>query len=150
MTIKTTESARYKSDNPWLVFEGTSPDEIRAKIIATFGMTDVDDSLSLFDVTMNAQRIATRQSEIQGTLGGTTLKVESSRNGAPSPTGSASAAAPAAEPETNPLLAKVEEQTGVAALQRLWAENKAAFDADADLMAAYKAKGKALQSAGAA
>jgi transcription elongation factor len=159
VTIKTPESKRYAADNPWFVFEGTDPDTIREKILATFGI-EADASLSLFDVTMNAQRIASRQGEIQNSLGGTTLNVE--KTGSAQPTGSTESASatgadtpawedkPAEEPTVNPLFAKVESQTGVAALQRLWAENKAAFDADADLFAAYKSKGKALQDAGAA
>lgn len=44
------------------------------------------------------------------------------------------------------MLDTVNAQTSVKDLQKVWAENKALFE-DADLMAAYKTKGKALQAA---
>lgn len=146
MTVKVPESKRYANDNPWLVFEGSDAATVRQNVLDAFGMT-ADASLSLFDVLLNAQQIATKTGGTARSLGGTVIGNEAA---APS-TESASVAdeaAPAEEPQgPHPLLAQIEAQTSVADLQDLWARNKAAFDADADLMAAYKARGKGLQAA---
>lgn len=143
MTIKVPESKRYASDNPWFTFRGSDLDLIRAQVIKSLGLdAEEQQGLSLFEVVLNAQRKATNVGSAAQQMGGTVLKVEKS-SGAES--ASVAESAPAAEPEgPHPLFAKIEEQTDVAALQRLWAENKAAFDADAALMDAYKVKGKAL------
>ncbi|WP_405056951.1 hypothetical protein OG474_29955 [Kribbella sp. NBC_01505] len=58
--------------------------------------------------------------------------------------------AKSAEPEVDPrrvVLDTIESVTSVKDLHRLWSENKAMFEANPDVMAAYKVRGKALQVA---
>ena len=63
--------------------------------------------------------------------------------------GAAAAAASSAPPAEHPVVAQINACKDVDALKKIWAENQAAF-ANKDVEAAYKAKGKALTSAGAA
>lgn len=145
VSIKTPESEKFAANGPWLTFEGTSPASIKASLIETFGLAAEDKDLDLYSVVMNAQTIATKQGKVQGALGGTVLP-----NGGKSAStdGASATEAPAetapAEPEANPLLAEIEACTDRAALVRLYGTAKATFDADPDLLAAWKAKGKAL------
>lgn len=140
-------------DAPWIVFHGT-PAEVREDIIAAFawdGETVTD--LNLHEVTLKAQEAIQGAGNVANTLGG---KVLSDGGGQPqgvwSQAGSgASAQAEGAEeqPPADPtawLKVEIEKSTGIAALQRLWADNKAAFSEHPELMDAYKAKGKALSA----
>lgn len=142
MTIKVPESKRYASDNPWITFRASDASTMKAHVVATFGL-DAEEAvgLTLFDVVLNAQKIATKVGGVSTSMGGTIIST--------TPAGSSDRAsvadAPAAEPEgPHPLLAEIEAQTSVPDLQNLWARNKAAFDADEALMDAYKAKGRSL------
>lgn len=135
VTIKTGKGY----EDTWITFRG-SPKQIREDICATFGMecANVAD-LSLFDVVVNATTIAHGTSTVASKLGGTVVsnkaKAEEPKEEQP------------AEPEANPILAQIEACADTDALRRLWAENQAAFS-DAAVMAAWKAKGKALKAAG--
>lgn len=134
-------------EETWAVFDGTT-ESVKANIVSYFDMSSESVAdLSLSDIVVNATAIAHNQGNIVKTLGGTVISAKTASKMTEGET-----AAPAAEPEPegpHPLVAQVEAQESVATLQRLWAENKAAFDALPDLMAAYRAKGKALQEAGA-
>lgn len=149
---------------PWLVFRGADVDGIKAKIAASFGMESASVAeLTLADVISNASKDAVTVYSVSSSMGGTVIgKTAASKTEAKpaeAKAGSHPETSPAWEPPTetaapeaevaNPLLARIEDQTTVSALQKLWGANKATFDADAALMDAYKVKGKALQAAGA-
>lgn len=147
-TIKFPESARYKSDNPWLVFEG-AVSTVREQIIEAFGMTDAEE-LTLFDLVTNAQAQATAVGNAASGLGGKVLASGSSAWSEAK--GGAAAPAAEAKPEKtrkDELLAEIPTFTDIEKLKRLWAENQSEFE-DAELMAAWSAKGKALKEAAAA
>lgn len=141
-------------EEPWLVFHGLAR-EVREDIIAAFGFDgeSVAD-LTLAELVVNAKQAAHGTGRVASQLGGRVISQGQAKPAAPTEEDAWSKAeqepAAPAEPEVNPLYAEIEKQPSVAALQRLWAENKDAFTAEPELMVAYKVKGKALSSAGAA
>ena len=150
VTLKFPESARYKADNPWMVFHG-SPASIREDIIASFGMDADGGGLTLPELVQEAQTIVTAMANAASGLGGRVLSEGRGKGSAWSQAQSGQRAEKApeksdAELEAERLLGEVEKVTSVADLQQLWARNQEAFKADA-LMAAYKARGKALSAA---
>lgn len=145
VSIKTPESEKFAANGPWLTFEGSSPTGIKAALIESFGLSEDDNSLDLYSVVLNAQTIATTQGRLQGSLQGTVLSGKSASTGSASATSAPAESAPAEpEPEANPLLAQIEAATDRQALVRLYGAHKAVFDGDADLLAAWKAKGAGL------
>lgn len=147
-TIKFPQSANYKQDNPWLVFESSDPEIIKDLIASSFGIEEKDD-LTLADVVLEAQQQATASGNaVHG------LSAKSFGGGGRAKGASADAFAAArneepaapAEPERDPLYDSIEESEDIPALQTLWSKNRAAFDSDAELFAAWKAKGKALSA----
>lgn len=137
-------------EESWAVFGGT-PQAVRENICAYFNIecASVAD-LSLHELVVQVTKVAHGTSLIANQLGGTPIPDKGAQAPAQE-TAQAATSAPSAAPEPeadpNPLLARIEAQESVQTLQRLWAENQQAFAADADLMAAYKAKGRALQGA---
>lgn len=145
-TVKVPESAKWAGDNPWVVFEGSDPTTVRDLVAEAFGMTDIE-GLTLFDVVCNAEKQAVAAANVINGLGGTVISSGKGGGSAWSRAKGDSSSQPASEPsepEVNPLIAEIEKQTSRADLQKLWAENKAAFDADSSLMDLYRAKGKSL------
>ncbi|AWY07599.1 hypothetical protein SEA_YOSIF_35 [Streptomyces phage Yosif] len=155
-------------EETWAVFKG-STDEIRQDIVDYFGFQrDSVAGLTLSELVVEATSIAHGTGNVAKYLGGTIIGSEpnppaatpaaSSSNEDPwASAGSTSApannwppaAASAPAEDSNPnayILGEIEKQTDVAGLKRLWAENQSFFS-DASVMAAWKAKGKALQSA---
>lgn len=151
VSIKTPESARYKGDNPWFTFEGSSAATVKAMIVDAFDLKDTGE-LSLSDVVMEAQTIASGLSAAKSGLGGRVIGEGKSSGSAFEQARQGAGSAPAndgpseEEVELARLTAAVEAATTVAELQDLWARNQAAFKND-DLMTAYKAKGKLLSAA---
>lgn len=144
VTIKVPESSKWAGDNPWLVFEG-SPKAVREQIIETFGLEDVE-GLTLFDVTLNAQQVATNQGSATQRLGGRVLAQGKPSEGNPqSEAEKPSETPPKADPLAG-LKAAVESAQFRDDLKRLWAENRVVFDDNPDLFAEWKAKGKSLPS----
>lgn len=131
-------------DSTWLVFRG-SVEAVREQIIECFGMTETE-GLTLHELSVEATRLVKATSQVANGLGGRVLKGGSQSAFAQAREGGGSAPAPAKEDEDVPLKGMIEAATSVAALKTLWAENKAAFDADPELFAAWKAKGKSLSS----
>jgi hypothetical protein len=147
-------------DDTWAVFEGTTP-EVRAEIIDYFGMDpETQRGLSLSSIVVNATNVAHGKGLIATALGATI--VEETTNEPAKPTddpwaaasaaqsggpwaGSASVAEPKKEDPNAYILGEIEKQTTVDGLKKLWAANQSFF-ADAAVMAAWKAKGKALQA----
>ncbi|QAX95484.1 hypothetical protein SEA_BARTHOLOMEWSD_34 [Streptomyces phage BartholomewSD] len=151
-------------DDSWVVFEGSTP-EVRAEIIDYFGMDpETQRGLSLSSIVVNATNVAHGKGLIATALGATV--VEETNTAAPAkptedPWAAASAAqssgpwpdsASVAEPKKEDpnayILGEIEKQTTVDGLKKLWAANQSFFS-DAGVMAAWKAKGKALQAAAA-
>ena len=130
-------------DDSWLVFHGESQAAVRALLRDTFGADD--EGLTLHELVLNCTKIAHGGSAVS-TIGTAIPKSDTSAPAGDKPDPWKQAEEQASEPGPNPLIAKVEETETVQALQRVWAENKAEFDADAELMAAYKAHGKKLQA----
>lgn len=148
-TIKFPESARYKADNPWMVFHG-SPASVREDIIEAFGLGEEAQAMTLPELVQEAQTIVTGMANAASGLGGRVLSEGSGKGSAwgQAQSGQRAEKAPeesAEEIEVKRLLAEVETVTSVADLQQLWARNQEAFRNDG-LMAAYKAKGKALSA----
>lgn len=148
-TIKHPESARYKNDNPWIVFEGSEPEAIKALIAETFGL-DVE-GLTLNEVVVNAQQQASAVATAAQGTGGTVVDSgrSSGGNGAWGGVNKGQKAqeqqAPS-EPARDQIFDLIDDCATVDDLQKLWAENQAKFAED-EVMAAYKAKGKALSAA---
>jgi hypothetical protein len=147
-------------DATWAVFRGTTM-EIRADILDFFGMDPATQvGLSLSSVVTNATQIAHGKGLIATALGATV--VEETTEPAKPPTddpwaaasatqsgpwaGSASVAEPTKEDPNAYILGEIEKKTTVQELKKLWAENQSFF-ADPAVMAAWKAKGKALSAA---
>jgi hypothetical protein len=146
-------------DATWAVFRGTTG-EIRADILDFFGMDPATQvGLSLSSVVTNATQIAHGKGLIATALGATIVE-ETTEPAKPTddPWAAASAAqssgpwpgsASVTETKEDPnayILGEIEKQTTVDGLKKLWAGNQSFFS-DAAVMAAWKAKGKALSAA---
>jgi hypothetical protein len=146
-------------DATWAVFRGTTT-EIRADILDFFGMDPATQvGLSLSSVVTNATQIAHGKGLIATALGATVVE-ETSEPAKPTDDpwaaaanvqsgpwpGSASVAEPKKEDPNAYILGEIEKKTSVQELKKLWAENQSFFS-DAAVMAAWKAKGKALSAA---
>jgi hypothetical protein len=144
-------------DATWAVFRGTTG-EIRADILDFFGMDPATQvGLSLSSVVTNATQIAHGKGLIATALGATVVE-ETAEPAKPTddPWAAASAAqssgpwpgsASVTEAKEDPnayILGEIEKQTTVDGLKKLWAGNQSFFS-DPAVMAAWKAKGKALQ-----
>lgn len=135
-------------DAPWIVFHG-SPEEVREDIITAFAWDgETVTGLNVHEVVLKAQEAVQGAGNVANTLGG---KVLSEGGGQPSGVWSQVGSGASAEAEDKPaedptawLKVEIDKATSVAGLQRLWADNKAAFSEHPELMDAYKAKGKSL------
>ncbi|WP_406192303.1 hypothetical protein OH733_05525 [Streptomyces griseus] len=147
-------------EDTWAVFEGSTPD-IRAEIIDYFGMDPAtQQGLSLSSVVVNATQVAHGKGLIATALGATVIEetiaepakpagdpwAAASAQQAPS-AWSSSASVPAlkAEDPNAWILGEIAKKATVDELKKLWAANQSFF-ADAAVMAAWKAKGKALSA----
>jgi hypothetical protein len=145
-------------EETWAVFKG-NPDEVREDIISYFGlMRDSVTELTLSELVVEVTSLAHGKGNIARFLGGTIIPpseagpdpapASSSSNEDPWAAAGATTSAPAAQPAEDPnayILGEIEKQSDVAGLKRLWAENQNFF-ADPAVMAAWKAKGKALSA----
>ncbi|WP_438470809.1 hypothetical protein [Streptomyces asiaticus] len=162
---ETTVTIKYGKghDDTWAVFRGR-PEEIRADILSFFGMDpETQKGLSLSSVVVNATNVAHGKGLIATSLGATVVEetanepakppagdpwaAAANAKSAPRPESASAAGQPTADPNAW-ILGEIEKQTTVQSLKGLWAKNQSFF-ADASVMAAWKAKGKALQAAGA-
>ena len=132
VTIKTGKGY----DDSWYTFRGNVA-QIRKDIIEFFGMDSASVSgLTLNDIAVNATQIAQGKRAAASALGATVIS------------STTETAQPKQEekpqPEANPIFEMIENATSVEDLKRLWAENQNTF-ADPTIMAAWKARGRALQ-----
>ncbi|MFD7259304.1 hypothetical protein [Streptomyces sp. NPDC059874] len=147
-------------DDSWVVFEGATQ-EIRADVLDYFGMDpESQRGLSLSSIVVNATNLAHGKGLIATRLGATVVEETNTAPATPtndpwavaastqpaSRASSASVADSKAEDPNAYILGEIEKKTTVQELKKLWAENQSFF-ADPAVMAAWKAKGKALQAA---
>jgi hypothetical protein len=144
-------------DDTWAVFHGTL-DDVRADICAFFGIASTSKTeLTLSELVVNATGIAHGIGALASELGAVVI-ASGQADAAPADQAApgrsdpwtqvgATPAEPAApaEPQPHPLLALIEQAPTVRALELLWVENQDAF-ADPAVMAAWKARGRALNS----
>lgn len=128
-------------DASWIVFHG-SVDRIKEDIGKAFDMEADAQELSLVGLALNADNLW------KGTgHAGRVLGARATSGGSPPWDEARAQSSAPAEPVKDPLFAKVESAEDVPALKLLFAENKSAFDANTELFAAWKAKGKSIQEA---
>ncbi|MFE9924250.1 hypothetical protein ACFYQA_22510 [Streptomyces sp. NPDC005774] len=148
-------------DDTWTVFEGP-PQEVRAEILDYFGMDPAtQQGLSLSSVVVNATNVAHGKGLIATALGATVVEETKAEPAKPSEdpwaaaatqssapwSGSASVAEQSKAEDPNAwILGEIEKKGTVQELKKLWAENQSFFS-DASVMTAWKARGKALQTA---
>lgn len=147
VSLKAPESSRYAKDDPWITFRG-SVESVKAGLTQAFDMRDADE-LSLAEIVSQAEvqyrAVVTAGRRLGGTVIGDQPKdvldeVAQARSHQPS-----SSPAAQSKPAEDPVLGAIERAESVDQLQIIWAENQDRFTEDA-VMAAYKAKGKALSS----
>lgn len=146
-TIKFPESSRYKSDNPWIVFEGTQPEAIKALIGEAFGIDT--EGLTLSDVVINAQTQASAVGAAASGTGGQVIDGSKGGNngawGGVKKDGSKPADEAPKEPARDPIFDEIADCKTVEELQKLWGQKQELFVGE--VMDAYKAHGKALSAA---
>jgi hypothetical protein len=132
----------------WVNIGAPTPGELRRALIGFFGW----DAEEWADKPLSTMTFEATQVWHALTALGTTFpdaRTVTNHRGTGSNASAAYAAAKEEAPPPDPkavLLGQIDEQGDVTSLKRLYAENKAAFDGDEALMAAYKAKGKSLSS----
>lgn len=134
-------------EETWATFSGTN-DEIRELITQYFGFESASVAdLTTSELVVNATQLAHGKGNVAALLGGTVIPSSSAPANDEAQNATADDVWSQAEQNApNPLLAQIESCGDVEALKLLWAENQAAFS-DAEVEAAYKAKGRALTSA---
>ncbi|MFH8414340.1 hypothetical protein [Streptomyces collinus] len=155
-------------DDSWVVFEG-STQEIRTDVIDYFGMDpEALVGLSLSSIVVNATNIAHGKGLIATSLGATVVEetpaaspakptedpwaaasaAQSSGSGSGSVSEASSAQEAPKDDTTAWALGEIAAKASVPDLKKFWAENQGLFS-NAEIMAAWKARGKALQGVAA-
>lgn len=139
-------------DGTWMVFHGTVA-EIRRQIVEVFDLTqEGDEQAPLYDLVNEATRLYKASGNLNSALGGRVIGSGSSAKTSSGGGGSAwekAANTPqedAVDINVVRLTKAIEAATDVASLKEIFARDKAHFDANPDLLAEWKAKGKALSS----
>jgi hypothetical protein len=158
---ETTVTIKYGKgyEETWAVFKGSN-DEVRGNILDYFAVPAENvEGLSLSELVVNVTNLAHGKGNAAALLGGVVIGsrptepadsatvTQDGKDEAQNTTASDPWAddAPAEPQGPHPVLAVIEAATSVEELKRIWAENQAALT-DADLLAAWKAKGKALST----
>lgn len=155
---------------PWITFTG-SPSSVKADLIEVFGFDETSNAaeLDLHDLVIEAAKAFNAQYATSTTLGGKPVGGgrRTGGRGSESPAASQPASEPAStgdawdataseapsEPEAPAgpdIPALIAACASVAELRNLWADHLDAIKGDAELLAAWKARGKALTDAAAA
>lgn len=134
-------------DGTWLVVHGSTA-EVKRQIVETF---DIDpEGVSLADLIVEATRLFKATGNVSSQLGGRVIpKGDTAPKGGGGNAWAEAANSPAEDPvdiNVVRLQKAIEAVTDVAALKELFARDKAHFDANPDLLAEWKAKGKSLSS----
>ncbi|WP_327431403.1 hypothetical protein [Streptomyces sp. NBC_01236] len=134
-------------EDTWAVFRG-SVRQVRELVCDYFGFECKDvTTLSLSDLVVNATNLAHGKGNIASILDARIIPDEApAQTPADDPWAAASAARPepASDNASAWILGEIEKQTTIDALKKLWAENQSMF-ADPAVMAAYKARGRAVK-----
>lgn len=134
-------------EDTWAVFRG-SVGQVRQLICDYFGFDcKYETGLSLSALVVNATNLAHGKGNIASILDARIISDTPSQPQADDPWAAASASQPE-QPTANAsawILGEIEKQTSIADLQKVWAANQAMFSDDA-VMAAYKARGRALKN----
>jgi len=146
-------SVTMKADSregTWIVFHG-SPAEVRDQIIDVFALTEEETDGPLYDLINEATRLYKAAGNVNSTLGGRVVggtKSETTKSGSAWDRAAGNGGNAPAEPEVDPNVVRltnaIEGATDVTTLKELYARNKAHFDGNAELFAAWQAKGKSL------
>ena len=145
VAIKVPESKRYAGDSPWFTPNG-SVAAVREMILEAFGIDD--EGQTLFDLTMQAQGLANSVSRNPDVGLGAKVLGKPAGKAAEKPQESAEAPAkeaPAQEAE-DPILAALKAATTLDEVKTIRAENQQAFADNADYLAAWKARGRAIKN----
>lgn len=140
-------------DAPWIVFHAVSAEEVRQDIVDAFGWeADAVDGLVLHEVVLKAQEAVQAHGGVANDLGGKVLSGGGSKSSAWSQAGSRASEQAEGGEEKEPedptawLKVEIDKATSKDGLKRLWADNKAAFNAHPELLELWKDKGKSLAS----
>jgi hypothetical protein len=136
-------------EDTWAVFRG-SVEQVRKLICDYFGFEcKVETSLSLSDLVVNATNLAHGKGNVASILDARVITETPAQTPENDPW--AAASAPQVEQNTSNasawILGEIEKAASLEALKKLWAANQAMFD-DPAVMAAYKARGRALKNGG--
>lgn len=134
-------------DATWINFCGTVED-IREDVAAWFGIESATlAGMTPHEVSLTGESIAHGTGVVRTVLGGTPIgQAEKPKVDGDDPwsvVNDGGSPGPVPEPAISPLFGQIEKCGSVDELKALWAENQSAFD-DADLMTAWKARGKEL------
>lgn len=136
-------------DDSWFVFRGKAA-SVKEQLIEFFSLDRASvESLSPYEVAVNARSVAQGLAAVAVTLGGTVTHSEATKPSTPATGASTATDDGWGEDTTSPtdlILVKIEAAASVDELKALWADNQSVF-ADAEVMAIWKAKGKALKAA---
>jgi hypothetical protein len=134
-------------EDTWAVFRG-SVRQVRDLICDYFGFECKDEtSLSLSALVVNATNLAHGKGNIASILDARIISETPNDAPANDPWAAASASEPE-QPTANKsawILGEIERAPSLDELKKLWAANQAMFD-DPAVMAAYKARGRALKN----
>lgn len=138
-------------EESWHSFSGP-PERRKEAMVTYFGMdrASVAD-LTPFEVAVQARQIAQGVATVATQLGGkpvSSTEAEADMGAFARAAQRQAQAEAEAEPERSPLYGQIEAAGDVDALRTLFAKNSEAFNADAELRAAWKARGKELSANG--
>lgn len=143
-------------EESWATFDAPSSADLRQQITDYFGIDSATVAdLTLSELVVNVTAIAHGKATVAKALDA--VVIGSHPTEAPKTQAEVAVENPWAgisetskpqppAPEVNPLFAQIKGCTGPDQLRELWAKNQAAF-ADPEIMAAWKARGKALSEA---
>ncbi|MEV3858495.1 hypothetical protein AB0J38_29795 [Streptomyces sp. NPDC050095] len=134
-------------EDTWAVFRGT-PETVRAWITEHFGFKPaMVEDLTLSELVLEATNIAHGKGNLAAYLGATVIPApQADQSQANDPWSQAEAApAPPQDSGSTWALSEIKKQASIGDLQKFWAGNQSFF-ADPEVMAAYKARGRELQT----
>jgi len=161
LTLKYPETKRYEGA-PWVVFKG-SVGQIKDQVVAYFGYDQNQIAgMTMHEITLLANQSIRSAGALAINLGARPISQDDEQQSWGNPQGAPEGAVkgnavweqvgstpPAAAPAENPhagLIGLLKEAATIDDLKRLWVTNKPAFE-DAEVAAAYKARGQALKAA---
>lgn len=136
-------------DKPWLVFHG-SVERVKEDIVKAFGFETPDEGTTLHALVLDANSMLNGSGRLLKAFPGSTIESRGASSAfaeARNDDGNPPWDEPKQQSATEAMYDQIEAAESTDALKHLWATNRAAFDGDVELFAAWKAKGKALKEA---